>query len=81
MEQRFCRRSRFSLHDQVDHNDGRFLANGCDVEVDHRRVQVRMSQVLLNESQIDSSFEQVGGVAVTQRMCRDATVFPTQLTE
>ena len=81
MEQRFDRRSRFPLHDQVDHNDCRFLADGCDVEVDHRRVQVCVAQVLLNESQIDSSFEQVGRVAMTQRMRRDATVFPTQLTE
>ena len=81
MEQRFDRRSRLPLHDQVDFDDGRFLANGCDVEIDRRRVQVCVAQVLLNESQIDSSFEQVGGVAVTQGMRRDATAFPSQLTE
>ena len=81
MEQRFCRRSRLPLHDQVDHDDGRFLANGCDVKVDHRCGQVRVAQVLLNESQIDSSLKQVGGVAMPQSMRGDTAVLPTELTE
>ena len=81
MEQRFGRRSRFPLHDQIDHGDGRFLADRCDVEVDHRCGQVRVAQVLLNESQIDSSLKQVGGVAMPQSMRGDTAVLPAKLTE
>ena len=78
MEQRFGRRSRFPLHDQVDHNNGRFLANGCDVEVDHRCGQICMAQVLLNESQIDTGLKQVGGIAMPQRMRGDTAVLPAK---
>jgi hypothetical protein len=34
------------------------------MEIDHRRVQRAVAEVLLNQAEIDAGFQQVGGVAV-----------------
>ena len=41
------------------------------VEIDHRRLQGTVTQILLDHSQIDPCFEQVCRVAVPQRVDRD----------
>src|SRR5271157_5704554 len=41
------------------------------MEVDHRGLQGAMAKILLNQSEIDPGFEQVGRVAVPEGMDRD----------
>jgi len=49
------------------------------MEIDHRGRQVSMAQVLLNQLDTDTAFEQVRCVAVPKRMRTDATVVPVEL--
>lgn len=77
--QRIARCSRLPLHDRVDLGYCILLANGGDMEIDHRGRQMSMGQVLLNQLDTDTAFEQVRCVAVPKRMRTDATVVPVEL--
>ena len=79
MVQRLARCSRFPLHDRIDLGYCILLANGCDMEIDHGGRQVSVAQVLLNQLDTDTTFEQVRCVAVPKRMRTDATVVPVEL--
>jgi hypothetical protein len=61
-----------SVHQVVDDAICVFMALGSDVEVDHGGVQALMTQVLSNATDIDSFFQQVGGIAVAEGVDRDA---------
>src|SRR4029453_12514653 len=39
-----------------------------EVEVDHRRFELGVPQVALDETRIDASFKEMGGVGMAQRM-------------
>lgn len=77
--QRLARCSRLPLHDGVDLCDGILLANGCDVEINHRGRQVSVAQVLLDQLDTDTAFEKMGCVAVPKRMRADPAVVPVKL--
>ena len=57
-------------HQLVDPGDRLLLAHRGEMEVDHRRVQRAVAQVLLDQPQVDPGLEKMGGVAVTQRVDR-----------
>jgi hypothetical protein len=45
-----------------------FLTEGRPMEVDHRRLQGAVPQILLDQPQVDAGLEQVGVIAVAQRL-------------
>ena len=45
-----------------------FLTQGRQMEIDRRRLQGAVTQILLDQSQVDPRFEQVRRVAVAQRL-------------
>ena len=55
----------------LDPGDRLLLAHRGQMEVDHRGLQRAVAEVLLDQPQVDAGFEQVGGVAVPQRVDRD----------
>jgi hypothetical protein len=59
------------LHEPADHGDHVLLALGGQMQMHRRGLQAAVAQTLLDQPQADSRFQQVGGVAVTQRMDRD----------
>jgi hypothetical protein len=70
-----------AFHDGVDLFDRRFFSDGGDVDVEHGGSQVLVTHVLLNELEADAGFEQMGCVAVPQRVRRDAAVLLIELVE
>src|SRR5271165_4127947 len=66
------------FHQLVDHGDRLLLADGGEMEVDHRRWQRAVAQVLLDQPQVDASLQKMGGVAVPQRVDRQRLA-PAQL--
>ena len=50
---------------------GLFLAQRRQMEIDHRGLQRAVTQVLLDQPEVDSGLEQVGGIAVPERVDRD----------
>ena len=57
-------RHRSGPHQGLDPGDRLLLARRGQMEVDHRRLQRAVSEVLLDQPQVDAGFEQVGGVAM-----------------
>ena len=56
------------FHQLVDHGDRLLLADGGEMEVNHRRLQRAVAQVLLDQPQVDPGLQKMGGVAVPQRV-------------
>jgi hypothetical protein len=50
-------------HERVDQLVGVLVAFARQVQVDHRGLQAKMTQVLLDHAQIDAGFERMGGTA------------------
>ena len=65
-------------HQLVDPRDRLLLADGGQMEVDHRGLQRAVAEVLLDQPEVDARLEQVGGVAVPQGVDRDGLA-PAQL--
>ena len=57
-----------------------FLAQGRQMEIDRRRLQGTVTQILLDESQVDPRLEQVRGVAMSQGVDRDPLRNPSSWT-
>ena len=56
------------MHDGIDDTEGIFLTLLCQVEVDHGGFQVGVSEVFLDDPDIDACFEEMGCVGMSQRM-------------
>lgn len=54
-----------SFHQIVDNAIGALVALGGQVQTDHGRGEAAMAQVLLDATDIDTGFEQMGGIRVT----------------
>ena len=59
------------LHQRLDPVAGLLVAGGGEVEVDHRGLQRAVAEVLLDQPEVDPGFEQMGRVAMSQRVDRD----------
>ena len=53
-------------HQLVDGGPRLFLAQGSQMEIDHRRLQGTVTQILLDQSQVDPRFEPVRRVTMSQ---------------
>ena len=62
------------MHQGVETRVGLFLPFVGEVEVNHGRFELRVSQVTLDEPGMHASFEQMGGVGMPQGMDGDAPV-------
>ena len=51
---------------------GMLMALGCEMEVDHGGVQAAMAEILLDTPDVDASFQEMGGIAVSESMNGDA---------
>jgi hypothetical protein len=60
------------LHPLLDGGDGVLLTMGSQVQVEGGGLERAVPQVLLDQAQVDTGLEQVGGVAVPQRVQGDA---------
>lgn len=56
------------LHERVNTLMGILLALGGQMEIDHCGLQLRMPQIILNSSDIDSCLQEVGCIGMTQGM-------------
>ncbi len=54
------------LHDVVDELEGVFMPFGGKMEIDHGGLQLGMAHVFLDSPEVDASFEEVCGIAVTK---------------
>lgn len=61
-----------SLHHVIDQLAGVLLALLGEVQIEHGGFELGMAHVALDGAQIDSGFEEVGGVGVAQRMNSDS---------
>ena len=57
-----------SLHHVIDQLTGILLALLGEVEIEHSGFELGMAHVALDDAQVDSSFEEVGGVGMAQRV-------------
>ena len=57
-----------SLHHVIDQLAGVFLTFLGEVEIEHGGFELGMAHVALDDAQVDSGFQQMGGVAMTQRV-------------
>ena len=48
------------------------MALGGEMEIDHGGVQATMAQVLLDTTDVDTGFQEMGGIAVPESMNGDA---------
>jgi polyisoprenoid-binding protein YceI len=55
-----------SLHHVIDQLAGIFLTLLGQVEIEHSGFESSMAHVALDDAQIDTGFEQMGGVAMAQ---------------
>lgn len=61
-----------ALHDGVDQGFGIFVALVGEVEIDHGGFEVRVTEISLDDAQVDSCLQQVSGIAVAQGMDGDS---------
>ena len=61
-----------SLHHVIDQLAGIFLTFLGEVEIEHGGFELSMAQVALDDAQVDTGFEEMGGVAMAQGVDRDA---------
>jgi len=61
-----------SLHHVIDQLTGIFLALLGEVEIKHGGFELSMADVALDNAQIDTGFEEMGGVGMAQGMDGDA---------
>jgi hypothetical protein len=57
-----------SLHHVIDQLTGVFLALLGEVEIEHSGFELGMAHVALDDAQVDTGFEEVGGVGMAQRV-------------
>jgi hypothetical protein len=57
-----------SLHHVIDQLTGILLALLGEVEIEHGGLELGMAHVALDDAQVDSGFEEVGGVGMAQRI-------------
>lgn len=60
------------LHDLIDELAGMLVPLAGEVEVEHGGVERSVSEVLLDKSEADASFKQVGSIAVSESVRGDA---------
>jgi len=60
-----------TFHDGVDEGPGIFVALVGEMQVDHCGGEVVVSEVSLDDAQIDACLQEVGGIAVAERMDGD----------
>lgn len=53
-----------ALHERVDVGDRIFLPIAGQVQIDHGRLQAAVPQILLDDAQVDTGFEQMGGIGM-----------------
>lgn len=61
-----------SLHHVIDQLVGVLLTLLGEVEIEHGGLQLGMAHVALDDAQVDSGFEEVGGVGMTKRVNGDS---------
>jgi len=61
-----------SLHHVIDQLAGVLLTLLGEVEIEHGGFETGVAQVALDDAQVDSGFEEMGGVGVAQSMDRNA---------
>ena len=61
-----------SLHHVIDQLAGVFLALLGEVEIEHGGFQSGMAHVALDDAQVDTGFEEMGGVGMAQGVYRNA---------
>ena len=57
-----------SPHYVIDQLAGVFLTFLGEVKIEHGGFELGMAQVTLDDAQVDTGFEEMGGVGMTQRM-------------
>lgn len=57
-----------SLHYVINQLAGVLLTLLGEVEIEHGSFELGMAQVALDDAQVDTGFEEMGGVAMAQRM-------------
>ncbi len=67
------------VHQGVELGHGDFFSDGGQVQIESGRLQRAVSQILLDLPQVDTGFQKMRGVAVSQRMSRDAPFGPVEL--
>jgi hypothetical protein len=61
-----------SLHHVIDQLVGVLLTLLGEVEIEHGGFQLGMAHVALDDAQVDSGFEEMGGIGMTKRMDGDS---------
>src|SRR6266545_2767774 len=61
-----------SLHHVIDQLAGVFLALLGEVEIEHGSFELGMAHVALDDAQVDTGFEEMGGVGMAQRVYRNS---------
>ena len=64
-----------SLHHLIDQLTGILLALLGEVEIDHGGFELGMAHVSLDDPQVDSGFEKMGGIGVAQGVNGDRLFF------
>jgi len=59
-------------HQGIDDAIGVFVALSSEMEIDHGGVEAAMAEVLLDATDIDAGFQEMGGIAVAEGMNGDA---------
>ena len=61
-----------TAHQVVDDAEGMLMALGGEVEIEHGGVEAAVPEILLDAADVDTGFQEVGGVAVSKSMNGDA---------
>src|SRR5580704_11128086 len=65
-------------HQLVDDRQRLLFAMRREIEVQHRRVQRIVPEVLLDHPRVGAPFQQMRGIGMPESMKRDATLFPAK---
>ena len=60
-----------SLHHVIDQLAGIFVALLCQVEIEHGGFETGVAEVALNDAEIDTGFQEMGGVGMARGMDRN----------
>ncbi len=68
-------------HQRVDLPDRILFTDRGDMQIDHGGSEMLVSQILLDQLEVDTGFEQVRCVAVSEGMSGDLSLVPVQLSQ